>query len=467
METPDPAAVVAELVAALPAGAVVTDRDVIDGFRADRAQVGEPGWPLAVVRAAGTGDVVAALRVAGAHGVPVVPRGAGTGLSGGASAVDGCITLSTELMRTIEIDAAAMVAEVGPGALNVDVKSAAIEHGLWYPPDPSSFETCSIGGNVATNAGGLCCAKYGVTGDYVLGLEVVLADATVLQLGGRTIKDVAGYDLKRLFIGSEGTLGVVTGVTLRLVAAPGPAHTVVAAFAEVVAAGRAVVQIVRTLRPAMLELMDGTALVAVEAMTKMGFDPSWGAMLLARSDAPGQQGADEAGEIERLCVAAGATYAYATGDPDEGESLMAARRMALPALEELGTAVIEDVGVPVPRIPELLTGITAISARTGCLIPVVGHAADGNFHPLIVFDEHDPDAVARAETAFDDVMALAIGLGGTITGEHGVGTLKAPWLDRQLGEGIISLSHAIKHALDPQGILNPGKVLQAKRASQS
>jgi glycolate oxidase len=452
-------AVLAELAAVLPADALVTDPDIIEPYRYDRAETVVPGRPLAVVRARCTADVQTVLRIASAHRVPVVPRGAGTGLSGGSAAVDGCITLSTERMRDITVDPAAMVAVVGPGLLNAEVKAAAREHGLWYPPDPSSFEICSIGGNMATNAGGLCCVKYGVTTDYVLGLEVVLADGSLVRLGGRTIKDVAGYDLKRLFIGSEGTLGVITSATLRLRPLPPPAATVVATFSDVVDAGRAVATIMGEMRPAALELMDRTAVRAVEAQLRMGLDDTCGALLLGRSDAGGAQSAAEAGRIEAACAAAGATYVAATDDEDEGEQLMTARRMAIPCVERLGTVLIDDVGVPIPRIPDLIAGVEQVAARTDTLIAVIGHAGDGNFHPLVVFDRADGAAVARAEEAFGAVMDVALSLGGTITGEHGAGTLKRPWLRPQLGDDVSALAARIKDALDPAGILNPGKAL--------
>ena len=451
--------VLAELAAVLPADALVTDPDIIEPYRYDRAETVVPGRPLAVVRARCTADVQAVLRIASAHRVPVVPRGAGTGLSGGSAAVDGCITLSTERMRDITVDPAAMVAVVGPGLFNAEVKAAAREHGLWYPPDPSSFEICSIGGNMATNAGGLCCVKYGVTTDYVLGLEVVLADGSVVRLGGRTIKDVAGYDLKRLFVGSEGTLGIITSATLRLRPLPPPAATVVATFSDVVDAGRAVAAIMAEMRPAALELMDRTSVRAVEAHLRMGLDETCGALLLGRSDAGGAQSAAEAARIEAACAAAGATYVAATDDEDEGEQLMAARRMAIPCVERLGTVLIDDVGVPIPRIPELIGGVEAVAARTDTVIAVIGHAGDGNFHPLVVFDRADAAAVARAEEAFGAVMDVALGLGGTITGEHGVGTLKRPWLRPQVGDDVAALAKRIKDALDPLGILNPGKAL--------
>jgi glycolate oxidase len=451
----DADAVVTALRAELPAAAVVSDPDVADAYRHDRAMTVVPGRPVAVVRAGSTEEVAATMRVASGLGVGVVTRGAGTGLSGGSAAVDGCITLSTDRMRRIEVDTDSMLAVVQPGALNVEVKEAARSHGLWYPPDPSSYEICSIGGNLATNAGGLCCVKYGVTTDYVLGLEVVLADGTVARLGGRTIKDVAGLDLKRLFVGSEGTLGVITEATLRLRPRPAPPATVVATFADPVDAGRAVAAVMASLRPSALELMDRAAVAAVEAAKPMGLDTSVGALLLGQSDAGDGTAAAVAEHAER----AGATYVAVTDDPDEGEMLMAARRMAIPCVERLGTVLIEDVGVPIPQIPALLAAVAAVAERHDTAIPVIGHAGDGNFHPLVTFDPRDPAAVARAEVAFGAVMDAALDLGGTITGEHGVGSLKALHLATQLGPDVLDLSRRVKAALDPQGILNPGKWL--------
>ncbi|MEQ1787266.1 MAG: FAD-linked oxidase C-terminal domain-containing protein [Acidimicrobiales bacterium] len=447
------AAALRALEESLPEGALVTDPDVVEAYRSDRASTVRSGMPIALVRATSTADVQATLRVATAHSIPVVPRGAGTGLSGGSSALDGAITLSTERMRAITVDPAAMVAVVQPGLLNAEVKAAAREHGLWYPPDPSSFEICSIGGNLATNAGGLCCVKYGVTTDYVLGLEVVLADGRALRLGGRTIKDVAGYDLKRLFVGSEGTLGIITEATLRLRPEPPAATAVIGTFADVVAAGEAVTAVMAGVRPAALELMDAAAIAAVEAVRPMGLDPAIGALLLAQVDgAP-----DEAVAVAACFEAAGATYVAVSDDPDEGELLMGARRMAIPCVERLGTVLIEDVSVPIPRIPDLVAAVVAIAARHATAIPVIGHAGDGNFHPLVTFDASDPEATARAEAAFDDVMSAALELGGTVTGEHGVGSLKARHLERQLGPDVMEITRAVKAALDPAGILNPGK----------
>jgi glycolate oxidase len=447
-----------ELVDALPAGVVATDPAVMDAYRFDWSRDQDAGTPLAVVRAEDAGQVQTAVRWAARHRVPVVPRGAGSGLSGGSSAVDGGIVLSLERMRAVEIDAATKVAVVEPGALNVEVKAAAAEHGLWYPPDPSSYEMCSIGGNIATNAGGLCCVKYGVTTDYVLGLDVVLADGTLVTLGGKRIKDVAGLSLLKLFVGSEGTLGVVTRAVLRLIPAQGARSTLVASFPTVDAAARAVVAVGQTLRPSMMELMDNASVNAVEDYKPMGLDRSAGALLVAQSDAPSTARSAEIEAMRAACEASGAEV-FVTDDPDEGEMFVQARRIAFPAIEARGSLLLEDVGAPVPRLPDLLAAVAAVAEKYDVEIPVVAHAGDGNTHPIIVFDPTDGDAEARARDAFGEVMRAAIALGGTITGEHGVGRTKKAALPDQLGPDVMALSRKVKDALDPDGILNPGAVL--------
>jgi len=449
----------ADLTAALPDGVVVTEPDAVEKYRFDWSRDQTAGHPLAVVRPEDASHVQAAVRWAAEHRVPVVPRGAGSGLSGGSTAVDGGLVLSLERMRAIEIDVECRVAVVEPGALNAEVKAAAAEHGLWYPPDPSSYEICSIGGNVATNAGGLCCVKYGVTTDYVLGLDVVLADGTLVTLGGKRIKDVAGLSLLKLFVGSEGTLGVVTRALLRLVPAQEARSTVVAAFADVDAAARAVVATGRRIRPSMMELMDRASINAVEDHRPMGLDRTAGALLVAQSDAPAAARTVEVDAIREACEAAGATEVFVTDDPEEGELFVAARRAAFPAIEARGSLLLEDVGVPVPQLPALLAAIAAIAVEHGVEIPVVAHAGDGNTHPIIVYDAGDPDSERRARAAFDGVMQAAIRLGGTITGEHGVGRAKKGALPDQLGPEVMALTRRVKDALDPLGILNPGAIL--------
>jgi glycolate oxidase len=448
-----------ELIRDLPPGTVITDPGAIDAYRWDRANDPDAGIPIAVVRPTCTEDVQAAVRIAARHGVAVVPRGAGSGLSGGSSARDGCIVLSLDRMRGIDVDPDTRTVVAQPGAFNAEVKTAAAAHGLWYPPDPSSYEFCSIGGNVATNAGGLCCVKYGVTTDYVLGLTVVMADGRAVRLGGPRLKDVAGLSLTKLFVGSEGTLGIITEVVLRLIPAQRQPTTLVATFPTLDGAAAAVVAITRTLRPSMLEFMDRVTINAVEDATRMGLDRDAAAMLIVQSDEPAGHAGTEIAEIEAICDTHGASECFATDDPDEGEAFVAARRMAIPAVERKGALLLEDVGVPVPRLGDLVMGIEEISLRNDVPIALIAHAGDGNSHPLIIVDPSDHEQRSRADIAYGDVMTLAIALGGTITGEHGVGRLKRPWLEDYLGADVLELNHRIKTALDPQNILNPGTIL--------
>jgi glycolate oxidase len=448
--------VLAELVADLPDGMVVTDPAITEAYRQDRALDPSAGKPLAVVRPRRTEEVQTVLRWASAHRVPVVTRGAGSGLSGGATAVDDGIVLSTEKMRDIAVDPVTRTAVVQPGLLNAEVKRTVAEYGLWYPPDPSSWEICSIGGNIATNAGGLCCVKYGVTTDYVLGLQVVLADGTAVRLGGPRLKDVAGLSLTKLFVGSEGALGVITEVTLRLVPPQQPLSTVVANFASVAAAAEAVLAVTSRTRPAMLEFMDSVAINAVEDKLRMGLDRGAAAMLLAASDERGDAGSEDAEFMAAVFADNGATDVFTTDDPDEGEAFVAARRFAIPAVEAKGPLLLEDVGVPLPALAELVGGVARIADDRRLLISVIAHAGDGNTHPLIVYDPADPAMTEQADLAYGEIMDLATGLGGTITGEHGVGRLKRPWLADYLGTDAMALNRRIKDALDPDGLLNPG-----------
>ncbi|MGC2655399.1 MAG: FAD-linked oxidase C-terminal domain-containing protein [Mycobacterium sp.] len=448
--------VLAKLAAELPEGMVVTDPAITEAYRQDRALDPYAGKPLAVVRPRRTEEVQIVLRWASAHHVPVVTRGAGSGLSGGATAVDDGIVLSTEKMRDIAVDPVTRTAVAQPGLLNAEVKKTVAEYGLWYPPDPSSYEICSIGGNIATNAGGLCCVKYGVTTDYVLGLQVVLADGTAVRLGGPRLKDVAGLSLTKLFVGSEGVLGVITEVTLRLVPPQQPLSTVVANFASVQAAAAAVLAVTSRTRPAMLEFMDSVAVNAVEDKLRMGLDRGAAAMLLAASDERGHAGSEDAEFMAGIFAENGATEVFSTDDPEEGEAFVAARRFAIPAVEAKGPLLLEDVGVPLPALADLVGGVARIAAERRLLISVIAHAGDGNTHPLIVYDPADPALTEQAELAYGEIMELATGLGGTITGEHGVGRLKQPWLAGYLGPEAMALNRRIKNALDPDAILNPG-----------
>src|SRR5947207_1677081 len=342
-------------------------------------------------------------------------------------------------------------------------EAAVAEHGLWYPPDPASAPWSTIGGNVATNAGGLCCLKYGVTRDYVLGLRAVVggpvAYGDAVRLGRRTTKGVAGLDLAGLFVGSEGTLGVVTEVTLRLRPAPvGTPRTVVGAFPTLVASRQAVAQITRRgLTPAVLELLDRACLEAVEEWKHLGIDADAAALLLARVDTPGDSGAAEASAIAGTMTAAGALWAEQSTDDAEAEALFDARRLAYPALERLGPVLTEDVCVPRSQVPAMLEQIGAIAARHGVRTATVAHAGDGNLHPCLITQPGDEAAREAAQAAFEEFLDAAIAMGGTVTGEHGVGILKRDGMRRELDPGSLAMQAAVRNALDPREIFNPGK----------
>ena len=451
-----PGVLIDELARSLPDGVVVTDPALTEKYRHDWTRRRDAGRPLAVVRAGTAAHVQAALRWASEHRVPVVPRGAGTSLAGGATAVEGCLVVTTERMTAVEVEPATRVAVAEPGALNAAVKDAAAAAGLWYPPDPGSFRISTIGGNVATNAGGICCVKYGVTADYVLGLDVVLPDGRLVTLGGRTLKDVAGLPLLKLFVGSEGTLGVVTRVVLRLVAPQPPAATVVAAFDDPADAGRAVVAIAARVRPSMVELMDAGAIGAVEDFAPMGLDRTVGALLVVQSDAPGAARTEEMDVVAACCAAAGARDVFATDDPAEGDLFLEARRAAGPAIDARGVLLAEDVCVPVDRLPEVLTRVQEVAAEFDVEIPTFAHAGDGNVHPAIVYPPGDEAARVRAHRAFDALLRVALAAGGTITGEHGVGRAKRAVLPEQLGPDVMDLGRRVRDAVDPLGIMNPG-----------
>ncbi len=440
---------------------VITDPAVLESMRGDKSGQRSPAAPLAVVEAREVAHVQAALRWASAHRVPVVPRGAGTGLAGGAIAGAGELVLSTARMdRILEISAADELAVVEPGVINADLVAAVAEHGLWYAPDPASRAISTIGGNIATNAGGLMCVKYGVTREAVLGLTVVLADGRLLELGRRTVKGVTGYDLTALFIGSEGTLGVVVGATLRLrPRVRGAAITISAAFPDVEAAARASAAITASgIRPAALELLDASALEAIGEHLGLALGGR-GARLLVQTDGAGAE--PEGEELLAVIRAEGGIAELATV-PAEAERLFAIRRAFHPAMERRGTVLIEDVAVPRSALPAMFAAIARIEREHGVPIPTVAHAGDGNLHPNFVIERSagdDPlEVPERVWAAADALFQECLRLGGTLTGEHGVGLLKRRWLRQELGEDSFALQRSVKAVFDPLGILNPGKV---------
>ena len=473
----DAAALVSALDRGLPDGRLVVDPDVLAAMSHDEAEWAPVGRAVAGVRAETEGQVQHVVRVCAEFGAPIVPRGAGTGLSGGANATDGSVVLDLNRMnQVLEVDRDNMICVVQPGIVNNDLKTAVAEHGLWYPPDPASAPWSSIGGNVATNAGGLCCLKYGVTRDYVLGLRVVTGVSAaagdgavaggaageygdVVRLGRRTTKGVAGLDLTALLVGSEGTLGVITEITLRLrPALAGTPRTIVGAFGGLVASGEAVSLITRRgLVPSALELLDRACLTAVEEWKHLGIAADAAALLLARVDTPGDAGRDEADALAAAMTDAGAQWVAQSTDAAEAEALFDARRLAYPALERLGPVLTEDVCVPRSAVPAMLGRIEATAARHGVTVATIAHAGDGNLHPLLVTPPGDDGARIAAQAAFEEFLNDAIDLGGTVSGEHGIGLLKRGGMRRELDPGALAMQDAVRRALDPLGLFNPGK----------
>ncbi|GAA2624968.1 FAD-linked oxidase C-terminal domain-containing protein [Actinomadura fulvescens] len=450
----------------LPPDALHVDPETLAAHTRDSAPFSEAGTPAVVVTPVTVEQVQGVLRTAHAHRVPVVPQGARTGLAGAANADEGGIVLSTLRMdRILEIDPGNRLVVCQPGVTNRALSDAVAEHGLFFPPDPASWDTCTIGGNIAVGAGGLCCVKYGVTADYVMGLAVVLPNGDLVRTGRRTVKGVAGYDLTRLFVGSEGTLGVIVEATLGLRPPRRPSLALLAAFGSTTAAGEAVAAIIRHgHEPSALELMDAVSTSAVVDLGHPILDRSAAATLIVESDDADPARALD--EIARLCRQAGALTVTVAADQEQTTAILDTRRLVLPATQVKAeqmpgdtTAFIEDVCVPRTRLAEFIDQIAAIAEEYGLYISTIGHAGDGNLHPTVVFDRSDPDAVERATRAYDAIMAAGLELGGTITGEHGVGTLKRDWLSCELDPGALRIQHGIKKLLDPLGILNPGKVL--------
>ncbi len=443
----------------LSARALVTDPGIAATYAVDASLGSTAPASYTVVRARDVADVVAVLAEAHAHGIPVVPQGARTSLAGGATASEGSIVLNVEgLDEVAEVNELEGYAVVGPGVVNQDLKKAVSAVGLFYPPDPASSATCTIGGNVATNAGGLCCVKYGVTADYIKALEVVLPGGELIRTGHRTGKGTAGYDLTGLFVGSEGTLGVVTSIVTRLIPAPDPALTALATFDSLDRATDGVLALRRDRhRPSLLEFLDRATIVAVQAVADFGFPNDCAAALIVQSDRPGHA-AEDVLRYAGLLESAGATEVAVADDEQEADALMAGRRALNAALEAKGGRFIEDVCIPVGRLAELIRAGEEISTRRGVEITLSGHGGDGNLHPCFFFTLGDAESRHRAEEAFGDMVRVALAMGGTITGEHGVGSLKRRWLPLELGEPELDRQRAVKALFDPRGIMNPGKV---------
>jgi len=417
--------------------------------------------PDAVVLPGTTEEVSAVLTLASRRGIPVTPRGAGSNLAAATIPEHGGIVLVlTRMNRVLEVSEGELLAVVQAGTTTVTLAEAAAAKGLLYAPDPGSRTVSTVAGNVAMCAGGLRGLKYGVTRNYVLGLEVVLPTGEVMRTGGRLWKDVAGYDLTRLLTGSEGTLAVITEITVGLLPMPATAMTGLAYFDHLSDAGRAVARIIAegTL-PATLEFLDNRCVNAVEDYAQLGLDREAGALLLFGDDGGEEMVASSLQRMADVCTAVGARGVTLAQDIAGSEALLTARRCSLPALARLAPiTMLEDVTVPRPRLAEMVETIDAIATKHAVTCATFGHAGDGNLHPTIVFDPDDGDARHRAEAAFDEIFHAAMAMGGTITGEHGVGAAKRPWLAARLGPVQMALLQRIKTAFDPAGILNPGKL---------
>ncbi|MFV0435297.1 MAG: FAD-binding oxidoreductase [Leucobacter sp.] len=451
----DAETVLARLRAAL-GDRVDTSFDTLEAARADRSGRVSSGAPLAVVHAESVAEVQQVMRVSDETGTPVVVRGAGTGLAGAAGAGPGEIVLSTVRMnRILEVRPDDLLAVVEPGILNLDLDRALSEYGLWWAPDPASRDIATVGGNIATGAGGLLCAKYGVVRDAVLGVDLVLADGRLLRLGHRTVKGVAGLDLTSLAIGSEGVLGVIVGATLKLRrVVPGTPCTITATFPEVRAAAAASTAVTASgVQPAIMELMDALSLESAHRLLDLPELPKGTSQLTIQTDGPAS--AEEAEQIAAVLREAGGTVAV-THDAEEGERLLEIRRSMLPAVETLGTTLIEDVAVPRSALADMFDEVARVERQYGVIIPTIAHAGDGNLHPTFVFEGDEvPDAVWAAA---DDMFRSAIRLGGTLSGEHGIGVLKSRWLSQELGDDQWRIQRDIVRVFDPKGLLNPGKV---------
>jgi glycolate oxidase len=463
--TPESAAL-DDLAARLSPGALTTDPDVIDAHSSDEALFCPREGAIALVRAASAKDVQEVMRFATDHRIPVVPQGARSGISGGANASLGAILLNVSKMKdVVAVNEAERLVTVQPGIINQDLKDHLAPYGLSYPPDPGSVALSSIGGNIATNAGGLCCVKYGVTRDYVRSIKVVLADGTITTLGPQTAKGVAGLDMRHLFIGSEGTLGIVVEATLRLVPALPDPFTAIATFPN----ERTALQTVADFMagggvPSLLEFLDGSSLRMLNDYGDFGLDADAGAMLIMQVD---ENPTDSQESMETFAEAArrsGAIDVAYSDDPTDSAALITARRMIQPAYEKFagthgGGQLLDDVCLPRTAVPEFCDRLVELRERSGLEVALVAHAGDGNMHPSVFFDSSDEAETAKAEDVFDEIMRVGLDLGGTITGEHGVGYLKRAWLPNELDEGSRRIQLAVKNALDPLGILNPGKML--------
>jgi len=408
-----------------------------------------------------TEGVRKALEIARREGLPVTARGSGTGLSGGSVPARGGMVIGmTRMNKILEIDEENLTATAQAGVITLDLFEAAAKKGLFYPPDPGSQKISTLGGNVAENAGGLRGLKYGVTRDYVMALKAVLPDGRIIETGGKSVKDVAGYSFRDLLVGSEGTLAIITEVTVKLIPPPAAKRTFLAYFDDIRTAGEAVSRIIAAkIIPATLEIMDKTTIGCVEDYAKIGLPRNMAALLLIEVDGHGAQVAQEAEAVERILKAVEAAEVHMARDEAEAAKLAAGRRTALSALARVSpTTLLEDATVPRSKLAETFAEIERLTAKYRLRVGTFGHAGDGNLHPTVLCDERDRDEMERAHAFFDELYEMVLSIGGTVSGEHGIGMAKKQYLARQIGEGGVEVMRRIKDAFDPEGLLNPGKI---------
>ena len=417
--------------------------------------------PEVVVYPTTTEQVKEAMEIARREGLPIVPRGSGTGLSGGSVPVKGGMVLClTRMNRILEIDEENLTATAEAGVITLDLFNATAEKGLFYPPDPGSQKISTLGGNVAENAGGLRGLKYGVTRDYVMGLKGVLPDLSVISTGGKSVKDVAGYGFKDLLVGSEGTLGIVTEITVKLVPPPKDKRTILAYFSDIRTAGEAVSRIIAAkIIPSTMEIMDRATINCVEDYVRIGLPREMAALLLIEVDGHPAPVAEEAAGVQKILEEVKAAEIHVARDAQHAASLAAARRTALSALARVSpTTLLEDATVPRSRLAETFAEIERLTEKYRLKVGTFGHAGDGNLHPTVLCDERDRDEMERAHAFYNELYEQVLAWGGTVSGEHGIGLAKKDYLARQIGEGGVKVMKRIKQSFDPEGILNPGKI---------
>ena len=446
-----------------PERVLTSDEDLVpysfDGTAALKQRPGVVVFPLTTL------EVAACVKLARDRSIPVVTRGSGTGLSGGSVPLNGCLVICLVKMdKLIEVDEKNLTLRAQSGVITKEIDDACAKVGLFYPPDPGSMKISTIGGNVAENSGGLRGLKYGVTRDYVMGIEVVLPDGTQTFLGNKCVKDVAGYSMKDLFIGSEGTLGIITEVILKVLPRPKARKTMLALYDSMDAAAKTISAIIAAkIIPCTLEFLDRVTVQCVEDYSKIGLPTDVEALVLMETDGHPVVVEEEAAQMMALARANGAHDVRAAADEAEGAKLAAARRNAFSALARVRpTTILEDVTVPRSELATMVAFIDGVAKRHNLQIGTFGHLGDGNLHPTFLTNERDHEEMHRIEVALEEIVDETIRLGGTVTGEHGVGLAKKGFLRRQLGEGSYELMRSIKQTLDPQGLLNPGKIFDLR-----